>query len=41
MSSSADVCKTLSSSSALQDETAYSADLLATSSITGGADDAL
>ena len=41
MNSGTDVCKTLATSSALQDETAYSSDLLATSSITGGADDAL
>ena len=41
MTSSTDVCKTLTTSSALLDQTSYSSDLLATSSITGGADDAL
>ena len=41
MNSSTDVCKTLKTSSNLLDQTEYSADLLASSSITGGSADAL
>ena len=41
MNSSTDVCKTLSTSSDLIDQTEYSEDLLATSSITGGTNDDL